>query len=287
MVAKKCQQIHEKKKKLKTYLPEATSTNLIEHEKNVALTKRTVKFHKRPAWQKFCSKLNLPTAIYEIWNILRKVKHTRKPKQKALDKTHQDEFISKVEAQKINEPNILISLTPVKPFDNSLHISFSINEVQQEMNKLNKSAPGKVQIPNPPLQNMLYLGTEWLCTIFKKILLTGITPMEWSEHKMIQIVKQGKSASSGLSYPVSLASNILKLFKKLTLRRLEWFLEPHQKFLSSQFGFRIKVGTQDAIATLTLYIYYNLSQSLKTCSIPRFIYSFRFDQYLTRHHDAK
>jgi len=262
----------DKKAALEQYLKNPNSENLIKYKKNVAIMKRMVKFHKRKAWQSFCNKLNIHTSLSEVWNILRKVKNPRKASPKPLDNKWQEEFIQKVQAQnnihEINEPDRMFTFTPNRFFDKPLYVPFSVLELQLEINNLKNSAPGKDHIENLILQNMSSLGIQWLCTLFNKIFLTGIIPHEWADYIMVPILKPGKPASSGVSYrPVCLASNLLKLFERMILKRLEWFLESNQKFLTNQFGFRKNTGSQDAIATITLNIHNNLSQGKKVHAV--------------------
>lgn len=69
--------------------------------------------------------------------------------------------------------------------------------------------------------------------------------------------------------PISLISNIVKIFEKLIHTQIVEFLTK-SKFLSSkQYGFRKGIGTHDAIAYVTEYICSSIEED--KCTIGAFL----------------
>ncbi|KAE8739461.1 hypothetical protein FOCC_FOCC015037 [Frankliniella occidentalis] len=69
-------------------------------------------------------------------------------------------------------------------------------------------------------------------------------------------MKPGKPAEEAKSYgPIALTSCIFKSFQKVTLQRIQWWAEAHNKLDSYQFGFRKMRSTTDSLALLTTNIH--------------------------------
>ena len=62
--------------------------------------------------------------------------------------------------------------------------------------------------------------------LFNKIWFTGKIPPSWLHSIIVPIPKQTGALPSSYR-PISLTSNICKLFEKMVVRRLNWFLEYH------------------------------------------------------------
>ena len=67
--------------------------------------------------------------------------------------------------------------------------------------------------------------------------------------------------------PISLLSNINKIFEKLVYSRLYSFLELHNCIFELQFGFRAKHSTQHALASLTEMVKQALDEGNFACGI--------------------
>ena len=81
---------------------------------------------------------------------------------------------------------------------------------------------------------------------------------------MVPIFKTGSKRSPNNYRPISLISNIAKIFEKIIHNRLENLLTKHTILSKNQFGFIKNRGTKDALARITNIIYNNLNKSKPT-----------------------
>ena len=91
-----------------------------------------------------------------------------------------------------------------------------------------------------PLSEMINLSFE-----------SGIYPQKMKKAKVIPIHKKGSRLSIDNYRPISLLSNINKLFEKLMYKRVYRFLTLKESFFEMQFGFREKHSTSHALISLT------------------------------------
>ena len=67
--------------------------------------------------------------------------------------------------------------------------------------------------------------------------------------------------------PISLLSNFNRIFEKLIFKRLESFIEQHNLFSLSQYGFRKTLSTQHAILDIVSTIQTNMDKRLFSCGV--------------------
>lgn len=78
------------------------------------------------------------------------------------------------------------------------------------------------------------------------------------------IFKSGDKKLATNYRPISLISNIAKLFEKLIHHRIYKFLDKHKIFSDKQFGFRKNIGTKDALSYVTNHIINSMNSNKKT-----------------------
>ena len=88
-----------------------------------------------------------------------------------------------------------------------------------------------------------------LVLIINKSFFQGIFPSQFKTAKVIPIHKKGSFDSTQNYRPISLLSNISKIFEKLMHSRIYKFLTKHNLLYSNQFGFRKGRSTIDALIT--------------------------------------
>jgi len=87
--------------------------------------------------------------------------------------------------------------------------------------------------------------------LFIKIWFTGKITPSWLHSIVVSIAKSNQPSHLPSSYrPISLTSNVCKLFEKMVVFRLSWFLEYHKILSISQSGFRQRRKTTDHILCL-------------------------------------
>lgn len=150
-----------------------------------------------------------------------------------------------------------------------------VDEVKKAMNsqKLDKS-PGPDKIPNTLMRGTVEELSQILTVVFNEILRTGTIPNQWGESDIILIHKKGAKDNIGNYRPISLMSNIYKVFAKVKLDRISKTLDECQPI--EQAGFRKDFSTIDHIHTVK-----QVMQKYKEFRKPLFIafidYSKAFD----------
>lgn len=121
--------------------------------------------------------------------------------------------------------------------------------------KLLKSgkAAGQDDICSEQLTHFGPLAKTWLLQLFNTCKETDSIPKVWRQSKVIAILKPGKEPSNPKSYrPISLLSNLYKLYERLILNRLQPIIE--EKLISEQAGFRPGKSCTGQILNMTQYI---------------------------------
>ncbi|XP_030025374.2 uncharacterized protein LOC115443910 [Manduca sexta] len=113
--------------------------------------------------------------------------------------------------------------------------------------KLDK-APGPDKITNEVLKGTLEELVPILTKIFNGILRSGYIPEQWEISHIILIHKKGQKDDIGNYRPISLTSNIYKIFSKIILDRISSTLDENQP--KEQAGFRKNYSTIDHIHTV-------------------------------------
>lgn len=116
--------------------------------------------------------------------------------------------------------------------------------------ELNK-ASGPTSIP---VYLLKYLESEIAPILTKLINLsfkTGSHPLKLKIAKIISIFKKGSKLKASNYRPISLLSNINKIFEKIMYNRLFSFLDSQGSFYEHQYGFRSKHSTEHALINLT------------------------------------
>ena len=126
---------------------------------------------------------------------------------------------------------------------------------------------GPYSIPSDILKALKANLCHPLTTIINMSFATGIYPDVLKIAKVIPIFKKGDKLLVSNYRPISLLSNINKIFEKLVYSRLYKFLEIHNCIYELQFGFRAKHSTQHALASLTELVRLALDEGSFACGI--------------------
>lgn len=116
------------------------------------------------------------------------------------------------------------------------------------LSQKSEKAPGPDKIVNELLKGTLEDLLPVLTLIFNEIMTTGIIPSQWKISHIILIHKKGKKEDLGNYRPISLLSNIYKVFSKVILGRISKKLDENQP--REQAGFRQNFSTIDHIHTV-------------------------------------
>ena len=152
---------------------------------------------------------------------------------------------------------------------NFLFKSVDSNEVIFIIDSLeNNKATGPNSIPTEILKIIKYNICYPLKEIINMSFATGVYPDKLKIAKVIPIFKNKGDQLQVSNYrPISLLSNINKIFEKLVYSRLYSFLNLHNCIYELQFGFRAKHSTNHALLSLTEMIREALDNSNFACGI--------------------
>ena len=111
------------------------------------------------------------------------------------------------------------------------------------------------------LKKISWAVSPLLETLYNECLKLGVFPQSLKIAKIVPFFKSGDRNKPRNYRPISLLPASGKLFEKLLYKRINTFLSKNDTFSKSQFGFRSKLSTVDAIASLTEVIRANWFKS--------------------------
>ncbi|GBP75022.1 LINE-1 reverse transcriptase homolog [Eumeta japonica] len=131
-----------------------------------------------------------------------------------------------------------------------LEISFVPSIMQEEIEfaletQRDDKAPGPDGISNEVLKRAKHVITPILKDIFNDIIDSETIPQQWTKSNIIFLYKKGDQYDIGNYRPISLMSNIYKIFAKIILKRMERKLDEQQPI--EQAGFRRDYSVLDHI----------------------------------------
>lgn len=109
----------------------------------------------------------------------------------------------------------------------------------------NYKAPGDDGITNEILKGCLDHISEAITNLFNSILTEETIPKQWTSSTIILLHKKGDKAEINNYRPISLISNLYKIFAKVILNRITSVLDENQP--REQAGFRSDFSTMDHI----------------------------------------
>ena len=142
------------------------------------------------------------------------------------------------------------------------------NEVFLVIAELNPSkSTGPNGIPTEILKMINFVISIPLSKIINKCILNGTHPEKLKLAHVIPVFKKGCRLLVSNYRPISLLSNINKIFEKIMHKRIHSFLEKFNLLYKLQFGFRSKYSTAHALIHMTETIRTALDSGFVTCGI--------------------
>ena len=131
----------------------------------------------------------------------------------------------------------------------------------------NKASSGYDNISNKLLKLLKGEISEPLSDLFNTSLEQGIFPSNMKLSEVIPLHK-GKSCDAPENYrPISLLITISKVLEKLVYKRVYGFLDSNRSLYTSQYGFRSKHSTDNAVTEILGKILKNLENKKYTVAI--------------------
>ena len=142
------------------------------------------------------------------------------------------------------------------------------NEVFLLIGELNSSkSTGPNGIPTEILNMINFVISIPLSKIINICIRTGKHPEKLKLAHVIPIFKKGCRLLVSNYRPISLLSNINKIFEKIMHKRIYAFLDKFNLLYELQFGFRSKYSTSHALIHMTETIRSALDSGFVTCGI--------------------
>lgn len=179
-------------------------------------------------------------------------------------------------ASKVKLPN---SDQPLKSFYLHPTTTEEVNSLILQLK--NKSAPGSDGFTNILVKKIRDHIILPLTHILNLSLSTGLFPECWKTAVVTPIHKGGCTNDPNNYRPISLLGTFSKLLERIVSKQLRHFLENNNLLSPSQFGFRQKKSTEQAVTLLTdkvssyldknqscLGVFLDLSKAFDTVSVP-------------------
>ncbi len=144
----------------------------------------------------------------------------------------------------------------------------TVEEVIEIIGKFSSGkASGPFSIPTNLLKEFRHLFANPLVIIINKSLEEGCFPNLLKLAIVCPIFKKNDRTNCANYRPISLLSNIGKLFEKIVYNRIEKFIEDSKLIYDLQFGFRKKYSTNHALLSITEKIRENLDSKKFSCGV--------------------
>lgn len=170
-------------------------------------------------------------------------------------------------AQKIKKPQHFIDNEP-EVANNMFLGSVSEQEIVRIIRSMKtKKSPGFDGIRTEILKIIDRQISQPLTFLINKCIKKGYFPKQLKIGVISPLLKSGSKLDIINYRPVSLISNVAKIFEKILKSKIMKFLKKYKLISDNQYGFIQGRSTEDAIAGLTSQIYKNLDESSPTLCI--------------------
>lgn len=197
-----------------------------------------------------------PQSDYSLWRATRNLKRPtiRKPPLRTLsgdwamnDTEKTNLFVNHLKT--VFTPNESTNIVELPSVVNeaAVPLRFELRDLKKTIGDLNcKKSPGFDKISNKMLLELPETILRVMLYIFNAILRLAYFPRVWKVSLITLIPKPGKDHTKAESYrPISLLSNVSKLFEKLLTAKIQPILDEKGSIPNHQFGFRRQHSTTE------------------------------------------
>lgn len=220
--------------------------------------KKLLKENKDNNFKKYVTQLTpFKATDYSLWNACKSLKRPILPESPIRllngEWARTNEEKSKAFADHLTEVftpyNFKTTLPVAVPSSETLYISFTLNEILNEIKSLNnRKSPGVDQITGQMMKELPKIAVLYLKKIFNSIIRIQYFPERWKLSLIITLLKPGKDPTNTNSYrPISLLPIMSKIFEKLLLNKLKPTIARNSLIPEHQFGFRNKHSTTEQV----------------------------------------
>lgn len=222
----------------------------------------------------------------KIWQFVKNVTHTTKQHESSsrLLQLHSSQLTS---ANSVNDYFVNVGLNLAQKFRHQSSTAYETPPSNQSsncksfvmldtdeaevqriiMNLKDDSAVGWDNISNIILKRFKHIFVPVLTNIFNKCLAKGCFPKCLKKAVVVAIHKTGSKEKLENYRPISILPAISKILEKIINNQLVKYLDNKSILSKTQFGFRSKLSTADAVHELTDYVVRELDKSNRTVGI--------------------
>lgn len=216
------------------------------HHQNLKLKKKALKLairrSKRICFLNICDDVDNNPFGFAYKLVTKKLKCLSTPSPREA------EMLDKIVAHLFPRQNV----TTWDSYNPDVSFSFptvTFPEIQQAVSRFqDKKAPGPDGIPNVILKEVVKCCPEQLLQLVNSCLQHGSFPTIWKRQKLVLLPKDGKPVEDPSSYrPLCMIDTCGKLLEGIICKRLEECIDTAKGLSETQYGFRKRRSTIDAI----------------------------------------
>lgn len=172
-------------------------------------------------------------------------------------------------AKNINPPDKHNTPQETEKTKNTFVFNFvTSDDIIKYINNLkNDTAPGMDNITSKILKSVKHVISKPLAKIINISLHEGVFPDILKRAAVKPLHKGGDKHEPGNYRPISLISNISKVYENIMKTEIVNFLQTNKLLSDRQFGFRQNLSTQDAIVHLTTKVYNCIDKSKPSLAV--------------------
>ena len=256
----------------KKFIRNHTMDNLINLKKLQARKRYIVKNAKRNSFQQYVSCINSRTPAAEVFKKIKAIKGTQYTR-KAIVLLRDNEVIhgekqvsdilvshfSSVSSLDHFEDEFVYNMVEAEIQDidfktnneEDYNCNLTYEELELALEGSKDAFPGPDDIPYILLRKMSTANKKSLLKFYNFIWNSNSIPKQWKLAVLIPLLKPGKLASDMNSYrPIALTSCLCKIYEKIIVQRLNFYLEVNEVLKPYQSGFRKGHSTYDGLVRL-------------------------------------
>ncbi|XP_077276971.1 uncharacterized protein LOC143905419 [Temnothorax americanus] len=254
--------VAQRKRSFKNCCARFSRENVDLYRKSSDYARRTIRRRKKENFVNFVNDLNENFNIKTFWKTINSFKNSVFFKSNNPPSSSKFQGINKF-IDNFSPPWAFNRFENISdtPFTSLFDDEFSFFELNVAIDSSrDSSSPGPDLIGYHLLKLLPDSARFKLLDIFNLIIRDGSYPSQWRRFDVILIPKPNKVDFR----PISLASNVLKIFEKMIKGRFEKFIELEMLLPNCQYGFRRGKSCDDCLALINLEVYKAFAQRSMT-----------------------
>lgn len=149
--------------------------------------------------------------------------------------------------------------------DNTIYVHYTnVNEIKNIVKRMKPKAGGVDNISTSVIKILIDCLALPLTCLFNECIKQAVWPDALKKAEIVPIYKDKEKSKTENYRPISLTSNLAKIFESIMYKRIYKFILKNKIISSQQYGFIKNLGTKDALKKLTDKIYNNIDKNVAT-----------------------